>query len=335
MADVTLSLDEIEAMALAALLAAGAGPTQAKAMAGAVRGAEADGIRSHGLPYVPIYAEHVQCGKVDGKAEPTLSHPRPGALLVDAKTGFAHPAIDAGFPALIEAARANGVAVLTIRNSYNCGVLGHHVERLAKSGMLAIGNTNAPASIAPFGGIKPVIGTNPMAMAAPDGAGGAAFVIDQSASVVAKSEVMGHARDGKPIPEGWALDAEGNPTTDPKAALDGGTMAPSGGYKGFGMGLMVETMAAALAGATLGKDASPFSGTKGGPPMTGQAFIAIDPGAYSDVFSDRIKDLTEAILAQPGTRLPGARRAANRERIARGGVVADSALVEKIRALAG
>ena len=113
----------------------------------------------------------------------------------------------------------------------------------------------------------PVIGTNPFALGVPDGDGGAAFVIDQSASVIAKSEVMMRAHAGKPIPVGWALDSEGNPTNNAEFALMG-SMVPSGGYKGFGVGLMVEIFAAALAGANLGKDASPFSGTTGGPPLS-------------------------------------------------------------------
>lgn len=324
----------ITALAEGALQRAGTRPEQALSLARAVAAAEMDGIRSHGLVYVPIYCEHVQCGKVNGTAVPAVEATGTAAVTVDAANGFAHPAIDAGFAKLLPLARQHGIAAVSVRNSYNCGVLGYHVERLAAEGLVGLGFTNAPASIAPVGGARKVIGTNPFALAAPDGNGGAAFVLDQSASVVAKSEITLHAREGKPIPEGWAYDSDGNPTTDPEAALTG-TMAPAGGYKGFGTGLMVELFAAVLAGATLGKDASPFAGTAGGPPATGQFFIALDPASFSGAgFASRMTDLAAAITDQPGARLPGQRRLENRRRnLAAGGVEVDDALIGRIQAI--
>lgn len=328
---VTMSAAEIEAFAGEMLQAAGARPENAAPLARAIAAAECDGIPSHGLMYLPTYVEHLRCGKVDGQAVPQVTRPRSGLVVVDAATGFAHPAIDAGFAELIPAARELGVAALALRNSYNCGVLGYHTERLALEGLVGLGFTNAPASIAPVGGRNPVIGTNPFSLAVPDAAGGTAILIDQSASVVAKSEVMKHAREGRPIPEGWALDPDGQPTRDAELALKG-TMAPSGGYKGVGVGLLTEVMAAALSGATLGIDAAPFSGTKGGPPRTGQFFLAIDPAASAGgAFSERIAALADAIVEQPGARLPGQGRRAARKRATRKGIVIPTALIEKIR----
>ncbi|MEL6752311.1 MAG: Ldh family oxidoreductase, partial [Pseudomonadota bacterium] len=205
-------------------------------------------------------------------------------------------------------------------------------ERIAREGLLALCFTNAPASIAPTGGAKPVIGTNPFALGVPGG-NEPAFVIDQSASAIAKSEIMLRNREGEAIEEGWALDADGKPTTDAAAALKG-SMVPSGGAKGFGAGLMVEVFAAALSGAVLGKDASPFSGTVGGPPMTGQTFLAIDPEPLSGgAFGGRIEDLVEALTAQQGTRLPGTRRVGARANTADGVDVPDD-LIARIRAFA-
>ena len=328
-----LSLKAIEDLAFAALTAAGTSPDNARPLAIATATTEADGVASHGLAYIPICCEHVTCGKVDGRAAPVLTQPRPGMVCVDAATGFAHPAISLGFETLIPSAREQGIAALAIRNSYNCGVLGQHTLKLAQAGLMGIGFTNAPASIAPSGGQAPVLGTNPISVAAPDGQGGAAVLIDQSASVIAKSEIMKHAREGKPIPLGWGLDPDGQPTTDPDVALTG-SMAPSGGYKGVGIALIVEMMAAAMTGATLGIDASPFSGTKGGPPRTGQFFIAIDPAASSGgAFADRITALTEAVHAQDGARLPGDGRGAKRARAQTDGVAVNLATLEKIRAL--
>ena len=287
----SLSLPEIEDLSFRALVKAGTSEANARPLAVATAATEADGVANHGLAYIPIYCEHVQCGKVDGQAQPILSQPRPGVITVDAATGFAHPAIDLGFEHLIPLAREQGIAVLAINNSYNCGVLGYHTYRLASAGLLGLGFTNAPASIAPSGGAKPVVGTNPFSIAAPGADGEPAILIDQSASTIAKSEVMKHAREGRPIPQGWALDGEGNPTTDPDVGLKG-SMAPSGGYKGVGIALLVEMMAAAMTGATLGIHASPFSGTVGGPPKIGQMFLAIDPGATAGgAFAARMDDL--------------------------------------------
>ncbi len=331
----TLSLGEIEDLAFRALVAAGTSEANARPLAVATAATEADGVASHGLAYIPIYAEHVRCGKVDGHAVPVVSVPRPGLIRVDAATGFAHAAIEAGFQKLIPLARSQGVAALTVHNSYNCGVLGYHTHRLAQAGLVGLGFTNAPASIAPSGGAKPVVGTNPVSLAAPGADGQAAILIDQSASTIAKSEVMKHAREGKAIPQGWALDADGNPTTDAEIGLKG-SMAPSGGYKGVGIALITEVLAAALAGATLGIHASPFSGTAGGPPKTGQFFLAIEPGAASgDRFAARITDLTEAIRNQPGARLPGDGRAAKRADAARSGVAVNTATLAKIDAIFG
>jgi len=214
-------------------------------------------------------------------------------------------------------------------------VLGYHTDRLAAAGLVGLGFTHAPASIAPMGGLKPVVGTNPIAIAAPDGKGGVAFSIDQSASVIAKSEIMRRKRAGESIPEGWAFGPDGAPTTDPTVALQG-TMAPSGGYKGVGIALLVEILAAAASGAVLSSEASPFSGTVGGPPSTGQFFIAIDAGSSSGGrFGDAIRRLTGAIDGQPGGRRPGAKRAAARLGSARDGIMVRRELLTEIEALIG
>jgi (2R)-3-sulfolactate dehydrogenase (NADP+) len=330
-----LSLDQIRTLAARALEGHGASPRQAEALATGIAAAERDGLTSHGLIYLPTYCEHLTCSKVIGAAEPELTRQAPANLVVDAKSGFAHAAIDAGLPALIQTARSQGVASLAIRNSYNCGALGYHTERIASAGLVALGFTNAPASIAPWGAHKPALGTNPWSLAVPDGAGGARFVIDQSASVVAKSEVMKRVRAGEPIPEGWALDAAGCPTTDPAAALKG-TMAPAGGYKGVGSALLVEVFAACLSGANPGVVASPFSGTAGGPPRTGQFFLALatDPSS-GGAFADRLATVVGALGSEPGARLPGAKRFSARARHEREGVVVGETAHASLMKLAG
>lgn len=328
MSAIRLTLEDVRTLSQRALEAHGTAPENAASVAASIMRAEAEGIPSHGLLRLPAYCEHVACGKVDGRARPELRRPRPGAVHVDARTGFAHPAIDLGMTALPVAARANGIGALAIGNSYNCGVVGDHVERLAEDGLVALGFVNAPAAIAPWGGRKALFGTDPIAFAAPR-AGGPPLVIDQSSSVVARGEIMMHARQGKAIPEGWGYDSEGRPTTDPNWALEG-SLAAAGGYKGVSLALMVEILAAGLVGANFGFEASSFATNEGGPPRTGQTFIALDPGAFGDGFADRVRALADAILAQPGTRLPGARRAEWRLRTAREGILVPEPLHAEI-----
>jgi (2R)-3-sulfolactate dehydrogenase (NADP+) len=268
--------------------------------------AELSGIKSHGFHYLPIYCQHLKIGKINGNAEPTLDKVSASALKVNADNGFAHSAINLGLTSLFQMATDQGISCLSIYNSYNCGVLGFHTKRIAEKGFIGLGFTNAPASIAPIGGIKAVIGTNPFSISVPLD-GHAVIIIDQSASVVAKSEISVRAKTGEPIPEGWAFDSEGNITTNAQEALKG-TMAPSGGYKGFGTGLLVEILTACLAGGNLGTQASSFAGEDGGPPATGQFFIAINPAKFNSNFDTSLSTLISTIVDQEGARLPGAKR---------------------------
>ncbi len=328
-----LDLDAIERLAAAALRAAGAGEAAAAPVAAAIRRAEADGIGSVGLGYLPTYLAHLRSGKVDGRAEPRLSQPRPAALLVDAAHGFAHPAFETGKMALAEAARRLGTASLSISRSYSIGVLGHPVEDLAMMGLVALAVTNSPPNIAPWGGRTALFGTNPMALAAPR-AKGPPLVIDQASSVVTKVALVAAAQRGEALPPDWALDAAGRPTTEPKAALQG-TMLPFGGAKGAGVALLVELLAAALTGANLSRDASRYALADGPPPGVGQLFVAFDPEAFAPGFQSRVEDLASAMLAQEGVRLPGDRRLAARALAERDGVAVEQGLLDEIARLAG
>lgn len=328
---VTLDLNEVGTLTRRALLASNVAQDNAESVTASVVAAEADGIHSHGLARLPTYCEHARNKKVDGHARPTWERVRPGVLRVDARDGFAHPAIDVGFALLPEMARAQGLAAMSVVNSYNCGVLGYHVERLARQGLVAMGFVNAPASIAPWGGRTPVFGTNPLACAVPRGDDLPPLVIDQSSSVVAKSEIVVHKQRGEPIPEGWALDRDGAPTTDPEAALAGGSMVPAGEYKGANQALIVEILAAVLTGATLSLDASSFADNTGGPPRTGQLFIALSPEVSSaNGFESRLRQLLSAVSAQNGARLPGDGRISARTRTANEGVTIATSLHERL-----
>jgi (2R)-3-sulfolactate dehydrogenase (NADP+) len=328
-----ISLDEAEALALAALTRAGAIPAQAAPVARSVRAAEAEGTRGIGLGYVPWYAGHLRAGKIVGDAVPAVTLSRPGAIRVDAAGGFAHPAYEAGEAALVAAARVQGIAILGVAGAYACGVLGYFTDRLARHGLVAIAVTNASSTMAPWGGRTPFFGTNPWSLGAPR-AGQDPLVIDSSSSATAFVNLAHAAAEGTPLPPGWALDREGRPTTDPAEGLMG-SIAPAGGHKGGALALMVEVLAAGLTGANWSFQASSLGDDEGGPPGLGQSYIAIDPAALASGFADRLEVMLAAMLAQDGVRLPGDRRHANRSLAEAEGVALSDAEVAAFTALAG
>ena len=334
MADpVRLSLAEAEALALEALLASRTSAGNAAPTARALVAAEADGQGGHGLSRVPSYALQSRAGKVNGFATPRVERIAGATLRVDGGFGFAYPAIDAAIEALAPLAREQGIAVAAMHRSHHFGQAGAHAERLAERGLVALVLGNSPKAMAFWGGRKAMLGTNPLAFAAPLPGGAAPLVIDLALSVAARGKIVAAEKAGKPIPAGWAVDADGNPTTDPKAAL-AGTLLPIGGAKGGALALMIEIFAAAITGSAFGWEASSFFDDKGGPPNMGHVLIAIDAGRLSaGAFDARMAVLLEALAAEPSARLPGTRRLTNRTRAAAEGVAIPPALLAEIRAL--
>jgi (2R)-3-sulfolactate dehydrogenase (NADP+) len=327
-----LSLEGAQRLVTEALVRCRTSEANAASVARALVTAEADGLKGHGLSRVPSYAAQAKVGKVDGFAIPAVTRPAPAVVAVDAAHGFAYPALDAALAALPDVARAQGVAVAPIRRSHHCGAAGHAVEHLAEAGLVGMLFANTPAAIAPWGGSRAVFGTNPIAFACPV-AGGAPIVVDLSISKVARGNILAAKQKGEPIPEGWALDEHGRPTTDPAAALKG-TMLPLGDAKGTALALMVELLAAGLTGATYAADASSFLDAEGPPPGTGQLILALDPvtlGGPSTL--QRFAALAEAITGQEGARLPGARRLALRRKAATEGLIVADGLLAEIEAL--
>jgi len=329
-----MPVEDVETLVANALIASGCAPGNAMSTARALTMAEIDGQAGHGLSRVGSYCAQVKAGKVKGDATPVVDRPRPGWIAVDAGHGFAFPAFDLAVDAVSAAAGETGIAAAAIARSHHCGQAGHHVERLADRGCVGMLFANTPEAMAPWGGSKPLFGTNPIAFAAPR-RGEASLVIDLSLSVVARGKVMAANKRGEAIPEGWALDADGNPTTDPAAAL-AGSMVPMGDAKGAALALMVEVMAAALTGGRFGFEATSFLNDEGGPPDVGQFLLAIDIRATAgEGFLDRMAVLTDAMMAQDGVRLPGSSRLGRREAAVRDGVTVGEAVLAEIHALAG
>ena len=331
---VTLSLDALHNLAKEILIAHDTNDINAEQVAAALVAAEADGQSGHGASRIPSYSAQSKSGKVNGHASPKLKKVSASGLRVDARSGFAAPALNLAIEALIELAQETGIAAASVANSHHSGVAGHHVEPLANRGLIGLSFGNGPQGIAPWGGNRGLFGTNPIAFAAPR-AGKSPLVIDMSLSKVARGKVNVAAQKGEPIPEGWAVDKDGAPTTDPNEAL-AGTMLPMGDAKGAQLVLMVEILSAALSASQFGYEASSFFTGEGDPPHIGQFLIAIDPGPFSqNGFAKRLDDLLNAILEQPGTRLPGERRFELRETAARDGMAIPQGLYDTLQELRG
>jgi (2R)-3-sulfolactate dehydrogenase (NADP+) len=326
----TLAIAEAEDLVATTLTRCRTSADNARAVAHALVAAEADGLKGHGLSRLPSYAAQAKVGKVDGFAVPQATRPRAGAALVDAGHGFAYPAMALAETILPELAGIAGIACAGITHSHHCGVAGHPVERLAEAGLVAMLFANTPGAIAPWGGAKAVFGTNPIAFACPL-PGAAPIVVDLSLSKVARGNILAARQKGERIPEGWALDARGAPTTDPEAAL-AGTMLPLGDAKGTALALMVELLAAGLTGANYAAEASSFLDAEGPPPDTGQLIVVFDPAAFPGGTA-HFGRLAAAIEGQPGARLPGSRRLALRAKARRDGLAVGDALMREIAAL--
>ena len=312
--------------------AEGVGHIAALATARALVAAERDGQRGHGLSRVSSYVEQVRVGKINPNAMPSSKEVSDAAVIVDADHGFAYPAIDIAIDEVARLARKSKIAIAAIRRSHHFGQAGSHVERLAERGLVAFLYGNSPKAMAFWGGTSPMMGTNPIAFAAPM-SGNDALVIDLALSVSARGKIMAAAKADEPIPEGWALDADGQPTTDANEALSG-SMLPLGGAKGAALALMVEVLAGAVTGSHFGFEASSFLNAEGPPPNVGCLLIAFDPEAISGGdYSARIDVLAEAIQDEPGVRLPGSRRFENRRCVADTGLEIPPKLFDELTAL--
>jgi (2R)-3-sulfolactate dehydrogenase (NADP+) len=326
----TLTLDQIYKLSYEALRRCGASKLQADPTAESVRDAEADGIRNVGLGYLPIYLGHLRHGKVIGDAVPTIISQEGAVIQVDAANGFCHPAFLHALDPFVGLTNRMGIAVMSLQRSYSAGVVGWFNNHLARRGLVSLAFANAPTSVAPFGGKSPFFGTNPIGFGAPR-ANGEPIIVDMATSATAKVNIKKAAAEGREIPLGWAIDPEGNPTTDPKLGLKGG-LAPLGGAKGFGLGLMVDILAAGLTGGNWAHEAPAFGVNIGGPPNVGQIFIAMAPDKLGGgSFLTRIEGMISDLLAIEGVRLPGSQRAAARASAERQGVEVPDELLEKIR----
>ena len=329
-----IALAELRDFASRALQRAGASETMAMMTAAALVDAEAQGLSSHGIARVAQYATHLRNGRADGRAIPVIARERGGAVLIDARCGLAFPACALAVGEAVCRAREFGVSFAAVTNSHHFGVAAWHLAPIAQARMVGLAFGNSPAAMPAAGGRRALFGTNPIAAVFPREAS-PPLTIDLSLSEAARGKVMVAAKEGRPIPLGWALDAHGQPTTDAKAALQGSMLA-MGGTKGAMLALVVELLVTALTGAAMGFEASSFFVDEGNRPRIGQAFVAIDPDALAGNarYFERVETLVTAMLDDEGVRLPGARRAALAECAVQDGVDIAPALLQQLQVLA-
>lgn len=308
-----LSVEALLARVTAIFERCGVAPENALQVARVIVAGERDACKSHGIYRIEGCLRVIAAGKVSPTAVPQLQDGGKAIIEVDAGGGFASPAFVAGKDLLAERARELGLAALVIRDCLHFAALWHDVEALAELGLASLSMCPSYSFVAPAGGKQPLLGTNPLAFGWPRPSGDP-YVFDFATSVAARGEIELHRRAGTPIPEGWAIDAEGNPTTDPEAAL-AGAMLTFGAHKGSAISTMIELLSGAMLGEFMSKEALDFMDGKPLLPRHGALVIAFDAQGFAarsgrDPLAEAERLLT-AIGAQ-GARLPSQRRFAAR-----------------------
>jgi LDH2 family malate/lactate/ureidoglycolate dehydrogenase len=306
---VAITIDRLSSKIAAIFRKAGLSDAQAESVARVIAAGERDGCRSHGIYRIEGCLRTLRVGKVDPRAEPRVVADDSAIVRVDARHGFAPLAFESGLPTLAERARALGLAALVINDCTHFAALWPEVEALAERGLAGVALCPSYASVAPAGGLRPLFGTNPFAFGWPR-PGRLPYVFDFATSVVARGEIELHRRAGRAIPEGWALDVEGSPTTDPERAL-AGAMLPFGGHKGSAIATMIELLGGPMIGDMTSAEALAVLGSTSLLPRHGELILAFDVARFAD---HRPGDplaaaevLFDGILGQ-GARLPSQRR---------------------------
>ena len=308
-----MTIEDVHSLGEKTLLDNGCDVANAAAVARTMTAAERDGAHSHGLFRLPAYIKGLREGDANGSANPTVEKIAPSVLKVHGQEGFASLALERAKDPLVALAKEQGIAMCGLTRIRHFAALWPEVEMLAEQGLVGFAVTAAVPYVAPAGGREALFGTNPMAFAWPRPDGGV-LAFDQAASVIARGDVMIHARDGLPVPEGTGLDKDGNPTTDPAEILDGGVQLAFGGYKGSAIALMIELMAGAMIGEVFSYEAKETA-VPGCPFNGGEFLMAIDPSkAAGDRFLAHGEELLGKIESMEGARLPGSRRHANRKK---------------------
>lgn len=337
---VTVSLEQLAAHCVGVLSAAGLPSAAAELVADSLVDADARGITSHGVVRLRIYTERIRDGLVDVNAEPSVLSETPCSVHVDGRNAVGHLAARAGVDTAADKAEAGGVGVAGVRNSNHCGTMAYFVRRATDRGLIALASTNAPPTMAYYGGRTRAVGTNPLAIGIPRD-GNPPIVMDMATSATARGKIIVAAKVGKEIPEGWAVDKQGRPTTDAEAALEGSVL-PFAGPKGSGLAMMIDLLCGGLTGAVTGSLIGDMYGGEPRPQRVGHFFVVLNPEAWigRDAFLAHVAEFVDTVHALPpadgydGVLLPGEVEEQARAAAERDGLVIDGAVAGDLVALA-
>jgi len=331
MATVSLTLEKIFDLAKKTLLANGCDEETASILADLIMKAERDGSLSHGLFRLPAYVTGLKSGKINGKARPEIKKISSSVIKVLGNNCLAPMVLNKSIPELVNAAKANGVAVLAITNSHHMAAMWPETETIAEQGLVAFACTSYKPAVAPAGAIKPLFGTNPISFAWPR-KNNTPVVYDMATASMAMGEVQVAKREGHKVPLGTGLTKDGKETTDPGEIADGGVLLPFGGYKGSGIAMMVELLAGALVGDNFSYETAEKDNNDGGPPSGGEFILAISPDKISENdWDNHSTKFFDKMKSMKGVRLPGERR--HKNRLDKGPRNINEELVNKIKSL--
>ncbi len=328
---VRMTVDEVFALSLRVLSGAGLGPAHAEAVAQVITECERDECTSHGLYRLPGCVMTIRSGRLSLDAEPVIEDVSPAFLRASADRAYSLLAFERAAPLLAKKAKSVGVAALAINNCFHFSALWPEIERLTDQGVAALAVTPSHSWVAPAGGTRGLLGTNPIAFGWPR-PGGHPYVFDFATSAIARGDLALHEIAGKPLPEGLGIDASGHPSTDPRAVQDG-AMLTFGGHKGSALATMIELMAGPLIGDLTSRESMAFDAGDKLAPLHGELILAFDPailgGADAVAHAARAEALFAA-FAEQDARLPSQRRYEARARSLADGVRVPQPLYDRI-----
>jgi LDH2 family malate/lactate/ureidoglycolate dehydrogenase len=332
--------DNLTSLATDIAAAAGVPRGDAAILADSLVAADLAGTSTHGLSRLAIYLKRIKLGLIDPRAELRIERRRAGTLAVDAGNGLGQVQARKVLDQLIPMARECGVASATIRNSQHFGAVSYYCNRAADQNLILLATTSCEPAMSPQGGCEAFFGTNPIAASFPTGKG-FHVKVDLATSLVARGNIIAAQKKGEPIPQGWALDPEGNPTTDAQQALLG-TVLTMAGHKGYALALMVEVLSSVLSGAAVGPAIGSMYKNLDRKQDVGHFFCLLDVEAFMGAaeFKSRIDatiDRIKSCRKRPGVteiRVPGERSARTARENRSRGIKLDAATLKELRQLA-
>jgi len=301
MSSVNVSADALAALISGIFKSLGAKVPDAELLADSLVSADLEGVASHGVMLVPMYVQRVQSGSVSLTAEPSVIEDFGGLVGMSAGNGFGQISSQVAVDLAIARAREHGVSVVTVKEAFHFGAAGYWARQFSDVGMVGFAFSNTRPLMPAPGGAERLVGNNPLAIAFPADAG-RPVVVDMAMSASAMGKIRLAQGRGEPIPEGWATDADGSPTTSASEAI-GGMLQPAAGPKGFGLAVAIELLTGALSGGGVGGAVKPLYGELNKPYNCSHTFIAIDAGRTAggtgiagtvNAFSDGIRQSRRA-----------------------------------------